>query len=210
MITFRRSVSLLTATTIAIYLGERYSIQVFARLLAKTLCLVMMLVLVLYCIAPEYVIDYSAYGGAWKGLSRYKNTFGEHMAIAVLLLALVKFQRFDWLRYLGLLIAAGLLLLSGSATSLVCCILSLATTALWRLMRGEQRLLAYTLAALICCLGIYCMLSPPEPLFQVLGRDATLTGRTRIWTTLLPIIADHPILGYGYAAFWARLEAELL
>ena len=210
MITFRRSVSLLTATTIAIYLGERYSIQVFARLLAKTLCLVMMLVLVLYCIAPEYVIDYSAYGGAWKGLSRYKNTFGEHMAIAVLLLALVKFQRFDWLRYLGLLIAAGLLLLSGSATSLVCCILSLATTALWRLMRGEQRLLAYTLAALICCLGIYCMLSPPEPLFQVLGRDATLTGRTRIWTTLLPIIADHPILGYGYAAFWTGLKPELL
>ena len=75
------------------------------------------------------------------------------MAIAVLLLALVKFQRFDWLRYLGLLIAAGLLLLSGSATSLVCCILSLATTALWRLMRGEQRLLAYTLAALIVVWG---------------------------------------------------------
>jgi O-antigen ligase len=210
MITFRRSVSLLTATMIAIYLGERYSIQVFARLLAKTLCLVMMLVLVLYCIAPEYVIDYSAYGAAWKGLSRYKNTFGEHMAIAVLLLALVKFQRFDWLRYLGLLIAAGLLLLSGSATSLVCCVLSLAATALWRLMRGEQRLLAYALAALIFCLGLYCMLSPPEPLLQVLGRDATLTGRTRIWATLLPIIADRPILGYGYAAFWTGLKPELL
>ena len=70
------------------------------------------LVLLVYLVAPEYVIDYSAYGGAWRGLSTYKNTFGEHMAVAVLLLALVRFRRFFWLRYVFLLIAAGFLFLS--------------------------------------------------------------------------------------------------
>jgi len=210
MVTLRRSVLLLVATIIAIYVGERYSIKGFARLLARTLCLMIALVLLLYCVAPEYVIDYSAYGGAWKGLSAYKNTFGEHMAVAVLLLVLVRFDRFAWTRYVFLLIAAGLLLLSRSATAAVCGVLSLAAIPLWRLLRSEQRLLVYLLVALTFSLGIYCILAFPEPIFQVLGRDTTLTGRTHLWAMLLPIIANRPMLGYGYAAFWAGLKPEVL
>jgi exopolysaccharide production protein ExoQ len=210
LITLRRSLSLFVAIILAVYLGERYSIKEFARLLAQTLCLTIILVLVLYWAAPEYVIDYSAYGGAWKGLSAYKNSFGEHMAIAVVLLVLVRFRRFDWPRYLLLFIAAGLLLLSRSETAVVCGVLSLADIPLWRLMRGKQRMLAYLLVALTFSLGIYCLLAVPELLFQILGRDATLTGRTRLWAMLLPVIANRPILGYGYAAFWAGLKPELL
>jgi O-antigen ligase len=210
MVTLRRSVSLLAATVVAVYLGERYSINGFARLLAQTLIVMIILVLVLYLFAPEYVIDYSAYGGAWRGLSAYKNTFGDHMAIAVLLLVLVKFHRFNWIRYLFLLIAAGLLLLSRSANAVVCGVLSLAAIPLWHLMRSERRLLVYPLAALILLLGTYCVLAFPEPLFQILGRDATLTGRTQLWAILLPVIANRPILGYGYAAFWAGLKPEVL
>lgn len=209
-ITLRRSIGLLVATTIAVYLGERYSIQAFARLLARTLCVVMALILVLYFVAPEYVIDYSGYGGAWKGLSAYKNTFGEHMAFALSLLVLVRFQHLSWARYGFVAIAAGLLLLSRSATALVCGALALAAIPLWRLMRGQQRLIIYLLVALMFFLGIYCVLTFPESLFQVLGRDATLTGRTHLWGILLPVIANRPILGYGYAAFWDGLKPEVL
>jgi exopolysaccharide production protein ExoQ len=210
ILTLRRSVLLLAATTIAIYVGERYSTEAFARLLAKTMCLMMMLVLLFYLVAPEYVIDYSAYGGAWKGLSTYKNTFGGHMAIAVLLLALVTFRRFPWVRYVFLLIAAGLLFLSHSATAVVCGVLGLTAIPVWRLMRGEQRLLVYLLVALTFIVGIYCIIAFPEPIFQILGRDATLTGRTDLWARLLPVIANRPVLGYGYAAFWAGLKPEVI
>jgi O-antigen ligase len=34
------------------------------------------------------------------------------------------------------------------------------------------------------------------------GRDATLTGRTDLWTDLLVIAKDNPVLGVGYGAFW--------
>jgi exopolysaccharide production protein ExoQ len=34
------------------------------------------------------------------------------------------------------------------------------------------------------------------------GRDATLTGRTDLWTDLLRIAAERPLLGVGYGAFW--------
>jgi exopolysaccharide production protein ExoQ len=170
----------------------------------------MLLVLLFYSVAPGYVIDYSGYGGAWKGLSAYKNTFGEHMAVAVLLLVLIRFHRFAWARYVFLLIAAGLLFLSRSATAVVCGALSLAAIPVWRLMRGKQRLVIYLLVAVTFSLGMYWILAFPEAIFHVLGRDATLTGRTRLWAMLLPVIANRPILGYGYGAFWSGLKPEVL
>ena len=210
MVTLRRSILLLAATIIAIYVGERHSITAFARLLARTLCLMMAMVVALYCVAPEYVIDYSAYGGAWKGLSTYKNTFGEHMAVAVLLLALIRFRRFFWMRYVFLFTAAGLLFLSRSATAMVCGVLSLAAAPLWRLARGRQRLLIYLLVPLAFGLGFYWILEFPGTIFQLLGRDATFTGRTDLWAMLLPVIANRPILGYGYGAFWTGSNADVI
>jgi exopolysaccharide production protein ExoQ len=210
MLTLRRSVLLLAATIIAIYVGERYSLTEFARLLTRTLCLMMAMVAALYFVAPGYVIDYSAYGGAWKGLSAYKNTFGEHMAVAALLLALIRFGRFSWMRYVFLFLAAGLLFLSRSATAVVCGGLSIAAAPLWRLTRGRQRLLIYLLIALAFCMGFYWILAFPETVFQLLGRDATLTGRTDLWTMLLPVIANRPVLGYGYAVFWTGSNPDAI
>jgi exopolysaccharide production protein ExoQ len=92
----------------------------------------------------------------------------------------------------------------------VCGVLGLAAIPLWRLMRGEQRLLAYLLVALTFIVGTYCIIAFPEPIFQILGRDATLTGRTDLWARLLPVIASRPVLGYGYSAFWAGLKPEVL
>jgi exopolysaccharide production protein ExoQ len=89
-------------------------------------------------------------------------------------------------------------------------VLSLAAIPVWRLLRGRNRLLVYLLVALNFSVGIYCILAFPEPIYQILGRDATLTGRTDLWTMLLPVIANRPILGYGYAAFWTSLNPEVL
>ena len=209
MVTLRRSIWLLIGTVFAIYIGERYSIKEFAHLLARTFCFIIVLIFIFYWVGPDYVIDWT-YAGAWKGLSAYKNTFGEQMAVAVVLLALVRFRYWPWTRYMFFLLAASLLLLSHSATGLVCGILALATVPIWRLIRGEQRLLGYMLAALASSLAIYCILAPPEPLFQMLGRDPSLTGRTRLWNILLPVIAARPFLGYGYAAFWDGWKPEVL
>jgi len=34
------------------------------------------------------------------------------------------------------------------------------------------------------------------------GKDATLTGRTELWTDILSIAAKNPLLGVGYGNFW--------
>jgi O-antigen ligase len=37
---------------------------------------------------------------------------------------------------------------------------------------------------------------------QASGRDMTLSGRTDMWSDLLTIASDNPILGVGYGSFW--------
>lgn len=212
VLTLRRGALLQSSTVIAIYLGERYSVEDLARLLANTLCLLMVLALIFYFIAPAYVIDYYLHPGAWTGLTGFKNAFGEYMGVAVTLLLLIRFRQLRWLRYVFLATAAVLLVLSHSANALVCCVLMVAAMPLWSLTRsnGERRLLVFAMTALLFFTGIVFVSGHTGPLFRMLGRDSTLTGRTHLWSMLLPAIAAHPILGYGYGAFWTGLKGEVL
>jgi exopolysaccharide production protein ExoQ len=212
ILTLRRGALVVASTMFAIYLGERYSIENFARLLAKTFSLMMLVVVALFFIAPSYVVDYSVHGGAWKGLSAYKNTFGEYMGVAVIILLLVKFRHFRWLRYVFLICAVAMLALSHSATAIACCVLSIAIMPLWRVtyVKGKQRWLAYTITIIVLLLAGVFAWSDTDLLFRIMGRDRTLTGRTQLWTAVLPAIWKHPFLGYGYGAFWTGLKGEAL
>jgi exopolysaccharide production protein ExoQ len=40
------------------------------------------------------------------------------------------------------------------------------------------------------------------------GKDPTLTGRTKIWSLALAAAMRRPLLGYGYRAFWHGLQGE--
>ena len=42
----------------------------------------------------------------------------------------------------------------------------------------------------------------PDMLLGLLGKDATLTGRTRIWAAVMRQIALRPRTGFGYGAVW--------
>jgi exopolysaccharide production protein ExoQ len=212
LLTVRRSAFLLGSTLIGIYLGERFSIEQLSRWLAQVLCTMMVASIILYCIAPSSVIDYAAYDGAWKGVAINKNAFGWYMALAVAVLLLVRFRRFRWLRYPFLLAAVVLLLLSRSATSLVGCVLIICIIPLWRLTRADvkTRRLVHVLMPVAICTGSFFVWVNQALVFSVLGRDSTLTGRTDLWALVLSAISKHPILGYGYGAFWSGMEDEAL
>ena len=40
------------------------------------------------------------------------------------------------------------------------------------------------------------------------GRDATLTGRTQVWTSLVPVVMKSPMLGKGFGVFWTPERRE--
>jgi O-antigen ligase len=47
-----------------------------------------------------------------------------------------------------------------------------------------------------------------QSVLSIVQRDATLTGRTELWSFILAAIAEHPLLGYGYGAFWSGINAD--
>jgi exopolysaccharide production protein ExoQ len=211
ILTLRRSAFLLGSMILGIYLGERFSVEDLARLLAYALCLMILASVLLYCVAPASVIDVSS-GNAWKGLTVHKNSFGGYMALAVALLLLIRFRRFRSSRYAFLAAAAILVLLSRSATSLVVCALMIGAMPFWRLIRlqGKGRLVVCTVVPLVILVVVYSVFDNTEWLLTLLGRDSTLTGRTQLWSMVVAAISKHPILGYGYGAFWTGFNGESL
>jgi O-antigen ligase len=210
LLTARRSTFLTVSTLLGIYLGDRFSLEELARLLVQALCPMMVAVLILYLIAPNIVVENVSYVGALKGLSGAKNTFGGYMAIAVPLLFLVRFKRYQRTRYLFLALAAAFLLLSRSATSLGTCILTFAAMPLWRFAANSRnrKMLAFTLVAAVVAACLSLMWIERQSVLSIVQRDATLTGRTELWSFILAAIAEHPLLGYGYGAFWSGINAD--
>ncbi|HVY84693.1 MAG TPA: O-antigen ligase family protein [Caulobacterales bacterium] len=47
-------------------------------------------------------------------------------------------------------------------------------------------------------------------LFNSMGKDATLTGRTYLWERAHELIARRPLEGHGYQAFWVGDSADII
>lgn len=95
-----------------------------------------------------------------------------------------------------------LLHLADSATSLVALFTGLIT--LWvlryRWLR-ETHLALWIAAAAVVLLALDAQLSLSANVIESLGRDATLTDRTLLWTDVLAI-PNNALLGAGFESFW--------
>jgi O-antigen ligase len=72
----------------------------------------------------------------------------------------------------------------------------------FRLRRRGSRALIAGIAAVLLVSGLLSVVVDLDSMAGLLGRDATLTGRTNIWALALESAAERPLLGYGYSAFW--------
>lgn len=114
-------------------------------------------------------------------------------------------QKYRWQWGGLLLLTIALVLLSTSKSSLLGLGVGLGILALALWMKQGMRIGLVTLWIGVCVGGVLAaiLLLAPEFVFGLLGRDATLTGRTDIWVALANNIEQKPWLGYGYGAFWA-------
>lgn len=68
------------------------------------------------------------------------------------------------------------------------------------------------IVALIICYGTFTPMIGKLSVIDIsttFGRDETLTGRSDIWTTLVPYAMQKPILGYGHGGFWTDAMRQL-
>ena len=106
-------------------------------------------------------------------------------------------------------LSIALVLLSTSKTALLGMLAGFLVLAAGAWMRRGvvTTLSSLWLGVVAAGVGLTLVIVEPGLVFQLLGRDATLTGRTDIWSALTDAIAARPWFGYGYGAFWG-LESE--
>lgn len=204
--TVRRSLSLLGSSALALYFVRRLGIKGFAHTFANTATLIAFLSVILIIFYP--IIGVMPDDGAWRGLFIHKNGLGQFACVALLTLACVRdtsrgprnsFRTFAFLLFLVLLIGS-----RSSSSEIISVVLAIvAAVALWsRAARSLKpavfTLLAVSAASLIAIMSGFSV----DDALALLGKDATLTGRTDLWAGLIDAVGERPLLGYGYQAFF--------
>jgi O-antigen ligase len=149
--------------------------------------------------------------GAWHGVFTDRTSAGKCLVFLLSPAIIFRRGRFNRRHVVYIALVLLMIFMARSATGRVISCLYVALMAmisfLGRFGRRSSLLIGFaflTAAALITCGGL-----PYLPLlFEGLGRNATLSGRTEIWTLVLRSIAKRPLLGYGFYAFWQGLKGE--
>lgn len=204
--TSRRIVALYCTTLGGIVLAARWRWASLAEIVAGSFAILAVISLFTCLFVPSIGRMTELFPGAWRGLWPEKNAFGSNMAfgfVACCAAALLNKKRDKfWWAMAGL--SFGLVLMSTSKTSLVSAMLGVgAMTFIYLVRRGPASSVAATWAALVGVALIACfILFASDVLFGLLGKDATLTGRTKIWAGVIRQINERPWQGYGYGAIW--------
>ncbi|MEJ0064147.1 MAG: O-antigen ligase [Caulobacteraceae bacterium] len=205
-VTERRSVALVFTTLAGLVIGERFAWPRFLEVFATALGVTVVLSFLSAFFIKGYGIMPYEFPGAWRGVWTHKNTLGYYMSVSlvVFIATAIANPRRRWL-WIGCAVGAiVLILLSQSKTSLVSCLIGCGCLPLIALARrgptGAVIAAWVTVSALFAAaLALFVF---PDLLFSLVGKDATLTGRTQIWTAVMHQIVKRPITGFGYGAVW--------
>jgi len=151
--------------------------------------------------------------GAWQGLFVHKNQCG--ILMTYMLIPAFCVPPSTLLKRLGLVVYViadlFIIVMTQSRTGWLtasCCLVFLTMAKLsWKFAWKEKVLIAVCVLAIVSLISLLCFAYMSE-LAILLGKDATLTGRTNIWATLWPVLGKRPYVGYGYSAFWLGMRGE--
>jgi exopolysaccharide production protein ExoQ len=204
---------------ILVVLSDRRPLDATRTLLRRLFYLLIPLSILLIRYYPELSRGYDIWTGeaSYTGAATSKNTLGVMCLVSGLFFVWDTLTR--WadrkLRPTGRILVVNaafiamtlwLLNMSSSATSSVCLVLGCAVMAATRSKLAKRRpaLLKGVIPVGIC---LYLLITFAfgvdlnAALAEAVGRDPTLTDRTRIWEVLLGMGTD-PLIGTGYESFW--------
>lgn len=194
--TFRMVAYLFLYLIAAAYIAIRFDYETLVWLIG-----VIMSSLALLSIPGQLFLQPIRYSnGEWAGVFLHKDGLGIAMVAGILSLILSR-RQWSLYRVLSLLLCFALLLLSGAVGAYLWALAGITALIALRL-RGHLRVLFVIIvfgALIVPPLAVEDFLSTATGL---LGKDASLTGRTVLWAIAARMIMVHPWLGYGEAAFW--------
>lgn len=204
--TLRRAVALAFTTLAGWVIASRWSWAALAELIGACFAIDGVLSLILGALVPDMGRMSELFPGAWRGLWLEKNGLAGMMSIGFMaqVAAAIYVPRRRWLWIAMALVSFGLVVLSQSKTGLVSMMFGLLIMGLCLFCRrGPVASILAIWAAVAGAIAVAAVLIlAPDLLLGLLGKDATLTGRTVLWSAALRQLAHQPILGFGYGVLW--------
>lgn len=204
--TLRRMIALYATTLGGIVIAARYRWSTLAEIIGASFLILAVISFLLAVGVPSVGKMQTLFPGAWRGVWVEKNGLGGMMAMGfgVCAAAGLLNPKRAWLWYGAAVLTLFLVIMSTSKTSLVSLFLGAGGIAfIWVVRRGAASAVAATWAAVLgAALLAGFLLVASDAFLGLLGKDATLTGRTKIWAAIWRQIQERPWTGYGYSAVW--------
>jgi exopolysaccharide production protein ExoQ len=206
------SIQVILSTLYALYLVSKFPGE---RLLVMLSWVVMILAVAsaLFVIGlPQYGVDHFDNAGAWQGVFAQKNSLSVVMVYGIAIGLTFKAENLVhsmWkygLLFLCLLEAAR----SQSREAWVILTLLLMIHAgfkLYRRLTLDSRGTALLIGAISAVVTGTLVAVSWESILKMLGRDASLRGRSQLWAAVLEQCKYHPVLGNGIGQFWGTPAA---
>ncbi len=211
-VTIRRGIALLLTMMFAYYVVTRFSAREFLNILALAFAVFMVIGVMAIAVPGEGITPGGPYAGAWQGFTGNKNEFGRTLGLMGALMLVCRGVGVELIRKHGLAMVAFaflLLILAKSKTPLVAATAAVCGCIALRLVlhgrMGDVYVSAFVRAFLVVfglIFGALMLVYGLPIILELLGRDPTLSGRTKLWEYAIGIGSEHPWRGAGYRSFW--------
>jgi O-antigen ligase len=197
--TARRGTAYLFVVIGAVALVETFDSNTLMRLTSTACVLSAVASIALFFAFPD-ADDFFRLAGVFS----HKNMAGQAMVVGVLA-SLHGMRRGRRVRSLcAAAVCTTVAVMSRSSTSVLAIGVVIVLRVLGTLYAKEGML---RVVGIFCGLGLLpgvaLLATDPGWMFDLLGKDQTLTGRTDLWPFVTDCIAERPMLGWGYLAFWS-------
>jgi O-antigen ligase len=205
-VTLRRCIALIMTAVCAYGLAARFSWKRLTEIIGFAFLISMILSYIYGAFFPHLGRMQELFVGAWRGVWIEKNNLGSVMSLGCVAAVAAAIhnptRRYFWAGVaVGMI---GLVLLSTSKTSLLATLIGLSVMgAVYFMRKGPMfAIIGFWLVSSTILVIILGLIIEPTLLFKLLGKDATLTGRTFIWQGISFVMQKRPLLGYGYGVVW--------
>lgn len=210
---FVNIVPMLILTSFALYLAIRFSPERLIQFFLFIGVLALLSSFALVAFFPRAGIAQFDGKGAWQGLFVHKN----QCAIVMTYLLVPAFcvqvrstlQRIGQLSYILAVLSLIAMTQSRTGWLLVPCVLAfIGAMKLSNLVAFKEKIIfmifGFTVSSVLILIGVMHF----AEVSLLLGKSATMTGRTDIWRLIWPVLGKRPFFGFGYRAFWLGLRGE--
>ncbi len=209
-VTFKDGITLLGSSLFGLYIASRYSLKQQIELIAWASGIIMLLSFVFVVALPKYGIMGGIHQGKWRGVFTHKNGLGQMMVYSSMVFIFLIYlnKKYRLLMSFCLALSILLLLLSASTTSILNLFILICVFLVCHVFRLQYLLMIPTIVLIVTTgeLFQFWFSNNADSVFSLVGKDATLTGRTALWPAVIEMIGKHPWIGYGYGGFWQGLN----